>query len=420
MPPVAERRSNDDHRVVITGMGVVSGFGWGKPAFWDGLRSCKTTIGDFDRFDHSGQRTHVASQVPGLGPELPLTRRESRRLSWADRFALAAAREAIQHADLRLPLSAGNVGLFWGCSAGGMFEAEEFFSEMHRRRALSRARVSWLSSHQNDGPATAVARHLEICGPVETVSSACASGSMAIGMGLQAIRSGTVDLALVGGADSLCRLTYSGFNSLRSVDPSPCRPFRADREGLSLGEGGAALVLETLAHARTRRVKPLAEVAGFGASCDAHHMTAPDPEGAGASRAILAALKDARLDADAIDFINAHATGTQHNDLAEWNAILTVFGDRARSLPITCTKSLLGHLLGAAGAIESVASVLCLLEGEAHPAPGGGDVDPATPVDLVLDSPRLMPDARVVLCTNLGFGGANAAMIFSQLPAEGA
>ena len=420
MAPVAEQPDSSRQPVVITGLGVVSGFGWGRRAFWEGLRAGKTAIRDFDKFDHSAHRTHVASQVPVPGPRQPLARAEARRLSWADRYALAAVHEGLQHADLRLRSSGTEVGVFWGSSTGGMFEAEEFFAETHHRRTPDRARVSRLASHLNDSPAAAVARQFGVRGPVETVSSACATGSMAIGMGLQAIRAGVVDLALVGGADSLCRLTYAGFNSLRAVDAAPCRPFRSDREGLSLGEGAGALILEPLERALARGVRPIAQVAGFGASCDAHHMTAPDPEGSGAAHAIRVALEDAGLAAGAIDFVNAHGTGTKHNDRAEWNALLTVFGERARELPVTSTKGLLGHLLGSAGALEAVACVLCLQAREAHPTHGGTPLDPETPVDLVLDSPRPLPDARTVLSNSLGFGGANAAVIFARLPEDDA
>ena len=404
--------------VVVTGLGAVSGFGWGRRALWAGLRAGRTAIRGFDRFDHSRHRSHVAAQVPDGPSTLPLTAREARRLSWSDRFAVAAVHESVQQADLGALLSEAHVGVYWGSSTGGMFELERMLAETHGKRPMRRARVGALASSPNDGPSAAVARHFQAHGPVETLSTACASGSMAVGLGLQAVRSGAVEVALVGGADSLCELTYAGFNSLRAVDLEPCRPFRAQRAGMSLGEGAGALVLESLPHARARGARPLATVSGFGTSCDASHMTAPQTDGDGAAHAIRLALHDAGMEPEAVDLINAHATGTEHNDPAEWNAFRQVFGERAAAIPVTCSKALFGHLLGAAGALETVVCVLCLQEGEAHPVPAEPPLDPAMSLDLVRSTPRALKDARTVLSTNLGFGGANAALILSRWDGE--
>jgi 3-oxoacyl-[acyl-carrier-protein] synthase II len=252
-----------------------------------------------------------------------------------------------------------------------------------------------------------------VTGPVQTISSACSSGALALGAALEAVRSGAVDVAIAGGSDSLCQLTYAGFNALRSVDERPCLPFRAARAGMSFGEGAAVLVLEPWEQVLARGATPLAELAGAGSACDAHHMTAPDPSGAGAAAAVSAALRDAGLPADAIDFVNAHATGTPLNDTAEWAALRRVFGERAESIPIVLTKAILGHLLGSAGAVEAVATVLCLRHGELHPAPGPA-LDGELPVSLVLDRPLPLPDARAAVSTSLAFGGSNAALVFSR------
>jgi len=263
-------------------------------------------------------------------------------------------------------------------------------------------------------PAETVARYLGVRGPVETVSSACASGGLAIEQAFRALRSGEVDVAIAGGADCLCLTTYSGFNALRAVDEQACRPFRGDRAGMSLGEGGAALILETIDHARARGARVLAEVLGAGASCDAHHMTAPQSEGSGASIAIERALQDAMLSEGSIDFINAHGTGTPLNDSAEYAALVRVFGDRSGRIPLEANKSMMGHLLGAAGVLEAVSAVLSLMDEEVHPTAGGDGVDAALPVDLVHDAPRHAGELRAGLSTNFGFGGANAALIFGR------
>jgi len=397
----------------VTGLGAVSPFGWGAGPFADGLLAGAGAIGEFDRFDHAAYRTHVAGQVPpepaGLAARQPCWR----RLTLAERFAVAAAAEAVAGAGFggggTTGLAGRRAGVFFSSSTGGMLEGEEFYAALEPRR---RPRLRGMVAQQVSAPGEAVARALGVTGPVETVSSACASGTLALGLALDALRGGEVDVAIAGGADVLCRITYAGFNSLRSVDERPCRPFRADRAGLSLGEGAAALVLERAEDALARGARPRALLAGAGAAADAHHMTAPHPEGDGAARAIAAALADAGVAAGEIGSLNAHGTGTPHNDLAEWRALARVFGaERARELPLAATKACVGHLLGSAGALEAAAAVVCLERGAVHPAPGGGAVDPETPAALVLGRPRPLAGAAPLLSLNLAFGGCNAALV---------
>jgi 3-oxoacyl-[acyl-carrier-protein] synthase II len=401
--------------IVVTGLGAVSPFGFGLDSLWAGLRSGRAAIGPFDRFDHSGHRTHVAAQVD-TAAELERPHGKRRRLSLADRFAVAAAREAVAHAAIDVGPGGARTGVYFGTSTGGMFETEVYlealFAAMAGRGKPPTTRL--IASQQNNGPGDAVARDLGIGGPVQTVSAACASGSMAIGDALRAVRRGEVDVAIAGGADSLCRLTYAGFNALRAVDERACRPFRGERAGLSLGEGAAVLVLEPLERALARGARPVAIVAGEAATCDAHHMTAPHPEGMGAAEAIRGALADARLAPSEIDFVNAHGTGTPLNDAAECAALVAVFGDRVSGLPVTSTKSLVGHLLGTAGALEAVATILCLQKEEVHPMPDDGTADPAIRLRLVLGRPQPLARARHALSTNLAFGGANAALVFTH------
>jgi 3-oxoacyl-[acyl-carrier-protein] synthase II len=404
-------------RVVVSGVGAVCGLGWGVAALWEGLRSGQTGIRDFRRFDHSAHRTHLAAEACDPPAEVIRSFPGWRRLSVADRFALFAAAEALEQAGLATPFEeAVEAGVYFGSSTGGMFESEGFFSGFLRDR---RGRLSDLASQQVNGPGDAVARHHGVTGPVQTFSSACASGALALGAALEAVRSGEVDVAVAGGSDSLCQLTYAGFNALRSVDEGACRPFRAGREGMSFGEGAAVLILEPLERVLARGGLPLAEFAGAGASCDAHHMTAPDPSGTGAAAALEAALTDAGLAPGRVDFVNAHGTGTPLNDAAEWRALQRVFGERAAEMPVVATKALLGHLLGSSGAIEAVATILCLRHGELHPVPGlpgapGAEIDPEAPVSLVLDRPLPLPEARVAVSTSLAFGGSNAALVFSR------
>jgi 3-oxoacyl-[acyl-carrier-protein] synthase II len=238
---------------------------------------------------------------------------------------------------------------------------------------------------------------------------------MALAAALDALRSGEIDIAVAGGADELCEITYAGFNSLRAIDPQPTRPFRKSRAGLLMGEGAGVLVLETLAHAKARGATLLAELVGAGRSCDAHHVSAPDPNGAGAAAAIQAALADAGLTADQVTFVNAHGTGTPHNDDAESKAMAAVFGPRAASIPLTSTKSLVGHLLGAAGGIEAVLTTLSILHRLVPPTAGDEPVDPALGLDVVTGAPRALPPHNLGLSTNLAFGGNNAVVLLRSV-----
>ncbi|MFN7972664.1 MAG: beta-ketoacyl-[acyl-carrier-protein] synthase family protein [Acidobacteriota bacterium] len=397
--------------VAVTGVGAVSGFGLGVQALRDGLWGARTCIGPLDRFDASRHRTRIAAQVHEAVPRDLLGPRPG-RVTLADRFALAASLEALLAARIDPRRLDAQTGVFFGSSTGGFWESELYFARLIGA-VPGRPCPSLLAAQQHDGPGDAVARAFGASGPVVTLSSACTSGALAIAAAAQAIDAGEVDVAIAGGADSLCQLTYAGFNALRAVDPRSCRPFRADRAGLSLGEGAGALVLESAEHVRARGKVPLAWVAGTGSTCDAHHMTAPAPDGAGAARAIREALAAAGLPPAAIAFVNLHGTGTPHNDAAEWRALAAVFGDRASTIPATATKGAVGHLLGSAGAIEAVVTVLCLVAREVHPTPGPDAVDPATPLRLVTGRPLAVPGCRSALSTNLAFGGSNAAIVFS-------
>ncbi|MGD2113885.1 MAG: beta-ketoacyl-[acyl-carrier-protein] synthase family protein [Acidobacteriota bacterium] len=421
---------------VVTGLGAVSAWGWGVRPLWQGLLSGRTAIRPLDRFPSDDQRTTLAAQAPpppaGLAERFP----EWERLSVADRFAVAATREALEGAGLSgsAALPPARTGVFFGGSTAGMFETEEAVRCLLEPGGGSGPEpaldLDRLTSQPLDNPAGAVARMLGIAGPVITVSSACASGTQALGLALDALRAGEVDVAVAGGSDSLCRLTYSGFNALRVVDPEACRPFRAGRAGMSLGEGAGILILERLGRLAERPAqgwdkasagaapRVLATVRGVGNSCDAHHMTAPRPDGLGASLATERALADAGAGAEEVAFLNAHGTGTPLNDASEWRGFDRVFGERAGEIPLTATKASIGHLLGSSGALEGVATVLCLSTRRVHPTPGDHAVDPETPVRLVLDRPLTLERPGLAVSTSFGFGGANAAAVFGPAPAE--
>lgn len=404
-------------RFVISGIGAVSPYGIGLPALWDGLCSGSAALGPVTLFPVAGHRTTIAGQVPlgardgsragASAPECCAARAQETR---ADRMAALAAREAVHAARLATSGLPPRTGVFFGSSAAGMYEGERFYADL-RGRGAGRPRVQRIVGQPNGSPAEAVAREFRIGGPVECVASACAASTMAVESALASLRAGEVDCALVGGTDALCELTFGGFNSLRAMSPEPCQPFRSHRQGLNLGEGAAWFVLEDSVAAAARGAAALAEVAGAASSCDAHHMTAPDPAGGGAARAMAGALLDACESAETVDFLSAHGTGTTHNDAAEWRAIAAVFGARAATLPVCAIKASVGHLLGACGALELAAAVCSLQTGILPPAPSGGAVDPDCPVDLVLGSSRRLHRARLALSVNLAFGGMNSAVV---------
>lgn len=414
MTQFGENRTPDT-RIVVSGIGSVNAFGWGTDALRDGLLSGATAIRTPTEFDTRDHRTRLAGEVPPAPPSVHGGVPGWDGLSRADRFALAASREAVRQAALKT--AGAPFGIFFGGSTAGMFEAEEWYARLIGARQ-GRPRLRMLASQQLNGPGDAVARHLGVSGPVQTISSACASAGLAIGAAIQALRNQQVEVAIAGGSDSLCQLTYGGFNSLRSVDAEPCRPFRSDRAGLSLGEGAGILILESLEHADRRGAKPLAEILGYGASCDAHHMTAPHPDGEGIFAASMIALEDAGVASSDLTFINSHGTGTAHNDPAECRAYQRLLGPKLADVPVTATKAAIGHVLGAAGAIEVVSTVLSLLDRAIYPTPGVQESDRDLGIDLVVGSKRHIEGRATALSTNLAFGGSNVAIVMRSWDGE--
>ncbi|HEX8951196.1 MAG TPA: beta-ketoacyl-[acyl-carrier-protein] synthase family protein, partial [Polyangia bacterium] len=343
-------------RVAVTGLGVVSALGRDVAAFEAGLRAGRSGIAPLTLFDTAGFRTTLAAQAPEPTP--PVDAERLATASRPDRFGLQAAFEAVAQAGLDARALA-DAAVIFGTGTGGLMTTEAFV------KAGRGGDASLLVPHQPASVTDLVARHLGVRGPRTTIMTACSSSATAIGYAADRIRLGHVDVALAGGAEGLTRLTYAGFGCLRATAPGdePCRPFDAERKGLTLGEGAAVLVLEDWERARARGATILAVVAGWGITADAHHMTAPHPEGDGAARAMQMALDDAHLPADAIGYVNAHGTGTPHNDAAETLALKRVLGARAPSVPVSSIKSMVGHTLGAAGAIEAAASVLSLARG---------------------------------------------------------
>ncbi|MFK7739600.1 MAG: beta-ketoacyl synthase [Planctomycetota bacterium] len=395
-------------RVFVTGMGAVSCLGPDASTLWQRILLGQRGIADLELFATDSHRTKLAGQVDDA--QLPET---YAHLARADRFGCTATDAALAMAGLRQEqLHTARAGVFFGSSTGALFEGERFLQQLLADREGDLHSITGL---QNNGPGDAVAHTFGVRGPVLTFSTACTSANVAIGAALDALQSGECDVAIAGGADELCEITYAGFNSLRAIDAVPSRPFRGDRKGLSMGEGSGVLLLETEAHARARGANALAELCASARSCDAQHVSAPDPEGHGAAQAIHTALAEAGLTTADVTFVNAHGTGTPHNDSSESRAMQRVFEERTGSLPITSTKGAVGHLLGAAGGIEAVLTVQAIQSRQLPPTAGDAEADAELGLDVVLHEPRTLPEHNVGLSTNLAFGGNNAVILLRSV-----
>ena len=399
--------------IAITGLGAVTALGGDVAALAAGLAEGRCGIGPLTLFPHQG-RCAIAAQVPeaGTAAARAIGIAAARRLSRADRFALAAAEQACRAAGLRDEVR-GGVALFVGATTGGMRETEE--SYRRRRGGVDRRfRLSRLLGTPLSTSAAAVSQALGLYGPRATFSTACSSSALAIAAASDAIRRGQARIAIAVGTDQLCRLTYAGFDALQALDPEPCRPFDRGRRGLTLGEGAAALVLEDLTHARARGARARAVVRGHATTADAHHVTAPHPEGEGARRALSGALADAGLPPEAVDYVNAHGSGTPQNDEVEVAALRAVFAQHTTRLAISSSKSQVGHCLAAAGAVEAVITVLALESGVLPPTVNLREPDPAwADLDLV-PAPGRRALLGVAISSSYGFGGHNVSLVLAR------
>ena len=387
--------------VAVTGLGVVSPFGAGVKAYWEGLTGGVCAIRPLTLIDTDGFRCRIGAEVPdSIGG--------SARRSRADRFALAAAREALDDAGIGRADRA-DTALIVGAVGGGMLEAEAWYWQRARGAAAAPPRVvasCFPSSHVD-----VVGSVLGIGGPRETVVTACSSGAASLAMAADLIADGVVSVALAGGVDALTRICFMGFNTLKLLDPSPCRPFDRDRRGMSIGEGAAFVVLESVERARARDARVYAELTGYGMSTDAFHVTSPHPQGEGMIRAMRAALEQARVTPADVGYANAHGTATPQNDRIEAHALRDVFGEGG--LLVSSTKSMIGHTMAAAGTLEAVATVLALGHEIIPPTARLENTDPDIPFDCV---PRVAREAAVehAISNSFGFGGQNVTLVFRR------
>jgi 3-oxoacyl-[acyl-carrier-protein] synthase II len=398
-------------RVVVTGAGVITALGLGWQVNAEGFRTGRRAFRPVSHFDVSRQRVKTAAEVdlPDAMPALRLTPRQLSRLDRAGKMLLLAAHEAWQQA---APESAGNLPLVLGTTAGGMVLGEAYYRQAIRQPARRRQQATRAVYYQAQVQGRLVHEALGGHGPLTIISNACASGANAIGHAWDLIRGGHAERALAGGYDALGELVFSGFDSLQALSPTVCRPFDAHRDGLALGEGAAVMYLETLESAQRRGAEILAEVSGYGSAIDQHHLTQPHPEGSTTLKVMTAACARAGLTPGDIDYINAHGTGTVLNDSSEALAINAWAGARAATLPVSSTKAAIGHLLGAAGAVEAVVCLMALRGQWLPPQTIFDTPDPACRFPIVRQPQAARLNA--VLSNSFGFGGVNAALIFRR------
>lgn len=402
------------HRVVITGIGPVTPIGIGRDAFWEAAISGRNGIAPITRFDTSDLPVTLAGELKGFEATEWMDAKEVRRTDRFTHYAMAAARLAWTDAG-EPAVEPSRAGIIVATGIGGMETMLDNYKVL-LERGPGRVSPFMVPGIMANGPGGHIAMWLGLTGPNFATVSACASGAHGVGEGFRMVRDGRVDLALVGGAEAATLpLTVAAFAQMqattREKDPElACRPFDAERNGFVLSEGACVLVLETEEHARARGAHVYAEIAGYGASDDAYHITAPDPAGAGAAQAIRAALADAGESPASVDYVNAHGTSTPLNDAGETLAIKSALGEEvARSVAVSSTKSMTGHMLGAAGAVEAAISALVVERGVIPPTIHYRTPDPACDLDYVPNEAR-RADVRLAISNSFGFGGQNAVI----------
>ncbi len=409
-------------RVVVTGLGVVAPNGIGSESFWENLVKGVSGIDRITRFDASYHDSQIAGEVKGFDPLLYAEKKEVRKMDLFIRYALASAIMAVDDAKLTIKeTERGRVGALIGTGMGGIPALEESYRTL-LEKGPGRISPFFIPSIITNLASGQIAMRFGLRGPNSCVSTACATGNHAIGDSLELIKREAADVMFAGGSEAVITpLTIGGFSAMKALstrNDAPqraSRPFDKGRDGFVMGEGAGVLILEELEHALQRGAKIYAELVGYGMSADAYHITAPEPEGIGAIASMRLALEDAGLGPEDVDYINAHGTSTPAGDTAETKAIKKVFGEHAYRLAVSSVKSMTGHLLGAAGGVESLATVLTVYHGLIPPTINYDEPDPECDLDYVPNNAR-QAEVRVALTNSFGFGGTNATLVFKRYP----
>jgi 3-oxoacyl-[acyl-carrier-protein] synthase II len=400
----------EKQRVAITGIGIFCGVGRDVTSFTDALLQGKSGIGPLDLFDVSPFPSQIGCQVKGYDPLDYFDPRAARKLSRADQFGIIAAGEALRQSGIIGSCSPYDLGISLGAGAAGMFQGEQWLKS---HLAGVEADPVLLRGVLPDKTATEIALKYGLAGYQGSITTACSSSATAIGWGAELVATGRQRAMIAGGSDTLSILTFAGFNALKVVDAVPCSPFSLGRQGISLGEGAAFLVLERENDALSRAAEILGYLPGYAIAGEAYHMTAPDPSGATAARVMKDAMMFSGIDAGQVGWVNAHGTGTPLNDVVESNAMKLVFGERAADVPLISTKAMTGHCLGAAGAIEAVASLIALRHGIIPQTLNFRGRDPECDLEYCHGGSR-SSDGRFVMSNSFAFGGNITSLVLSR------
>ncbi len=411
---------NSRRRVVITGLGIISPVGVGTKETWDAIIHGRSGIGPITRFDTTDFATKIAGEVKGFKAEEYMAKKEARRMDLFIQYAVAAAQMALDDANYKIaPEEANRVGVYTGCGLGGLWTLEKYHSVLLKNgpKKVSPFFIPMMIANMAPGQ---ISIYFGAKGPNLSVATACAAGTHAIGEAFKMIQRGQADVMLSGGVEAtITPLALAGFNAMKAIstrndEPEKAsRPFEKNRDGFVLAEGCGILILEELEHALERGVRIYAEIIGYGASGDAFHIAAPAPEGRGAASCMKKALKDAGIEPEDVQYINAHGTSTDLNDKYETQAIKTVFGEHSKKLAVSSTKSMTGHLLGAAGGVEGALTALSVYNDIAPPTINYEEPDPECDLDYVPNVARKM-EIKVALSNSFGFGGTNGTLILKK------
>lgn len=415
---------HNNRRVVVTGMGALTPIGNSLSEYWEGLSSGRSGAATITRFDASDYDTKFACEVKNFDPTNYMDRKSANRMDIFTQFGVAASEMALKDSGISLDKTDLNrFGVVFGSGIGGMWTYQKQQETMFETGGPHRISPFFVPMLISDICAGLISMRNGLKGPNYATTSACATSNNAIADAVMLIQRGIADVMVSGGAEAvICPMGVGGFNAMKAMSTrndapeKASRPFDKERDGFVMGEGAGTLILESLEHAQARGAKIYAELAGFGATADAHHITQPAPGGEGAVRSMHMSLKDAGLSISDIDYINVHGTSTPQGDISETEAIKTVFGDHARKVAISSTKSMTGHLLGAAGAVEAIATVLAIHNQTAPPTINYEFPDPECDLDYVPNTARKMP-IRAAMSNGFGFGGHNATLVFKKFEA---
>ena len=412
--------TNQKNRVVVTGLGAITCLGNSVDEFWNGLKAGQSGIREISLVSPEGFPCRVSGEIQDFDASDYMDRKEARRMARFSQFAVVAAHQAVQDSGLNFDNEdRDRIGVLMGTGSGGLPETDHQ-AEIRVKRGVSRMSPYYIPMMLVNMASANISHAFNLTGYTNTCVTACAASTQSIGEAAEVIRRGMADVIVTGGTEAgICEIGMGGFSTMRALstwdgDPSlASRPFDNKRDGFAPAEGSGVLILENLQHAKARKAKIYAEIGGWGVSSDAYHLVQPHPEGSGAAKAMKRALQNACLSANDIDYINAHGTSTPINDASETRAIKAVFGEQAYNIPISSTKSMVGHSLGASGSLEAIACIKSITDSVLHPTINQVEADPECDLDYIPNEAR-PSEVNIALSNSFGFGGQNACLVLQK------